>query len=529
MEKAGVLAILLYALASISVAIAGVVLLNSSNEPACGNKLMERGENPQTCCEDAGCLPTQSCTNHSCTDIKCGNCEYIAGNSCQKYECCSDAECGKNETCSRNTNKCVQIECDCGYIKNRACVNYECCSNNECPSETCQNNRCAPLAEPEQPKKAEKKTSKGGSPAAQQQEKQQETPATPITRQGQQAQLQCTPALEICDGKDNNCNGLADDGIACECTPGQTKSCGGNSIGQCRMGTQACQSDYKWGSCEGKVDPAAESCDNKDNNCNGQIDEGSLCPGGQLCSGGNCKDIDSEYAVQPVIFYSKDYSNDNEMVNYLKEEFEEIRQFYNAKAGVTFTMLQTAVVYGDYDHEWYWCVDSQGGCEPNNFEANIIKELKNKGLPIDGDWNKVPADKVTWVAAFGAGGWAGGRSYPTGGGFAMVGDAGIYAAKDKNCNRVLDKYFSTDKHPNIKDSCQNSWIPSGKAEGFGIGALGHELGHALTLPHPDGYPGTTLQDWEKTLMGYHWNYPDTGLLEQDISIILQSKYFNTKN
>lgn len=484
----------------LSVLLATTYLLRIDFEPSCGNKLVEEGETPQTCCEDTGCLPSQICINGSCANIGCGYCEYVANNTCHRYECCSDAECGKNETCGRNTNKCVQIECECGYIKNSTCVSYECCGNNDCKSGLCTNHKCAQAEEPNQlvKKNVEKELQQTKQPLQNQQLQE-----TPPQQQVSQLQQQCVPV--------------------------QNRVCGYNNIGTCRTGTQVCQSNYQWGACTGNIDPSPEICDNNDNDCDGQVDEGSLCPQGQLCSEGSCKTVNSDYKVQPVLVFPTDYPSDQDMIDYLNRKFEEIRQFYLSKAGVTFTMLPTKVINGNNNHEWYWCVDNQAGCEHNNFEANIIKELKDKGLPIHGDWNQVPANRVTWVAAFGGGGWAGGRFYPTGGGFAMLGDAGIYAAKDKSCSRVLDKYHSKDNHPNVKDACQNSWLPSGQAEGFGIGALGHELGHALNLPHPDGYPGTTEQDWGKTLMGHHWNYPNTGLLEQDKERALQSPFFNKKS
>ncbi|MBI3036353.1 hypothetical protein HYY73_01155 [Candidatus Woesearchaeota archaeon] len=525
--------IILYSLLAAPLLVATVVLLNSGERAGCGNDILEQGETPQNCCEDTGCLPSQSCTNHSCTNIACGYCEYAANETCHKYECCADAECGKNETCSVNTNKCAQIECECGYTNNRTCVEYECCNNRECPSGLCNNNKCA--VEEQKKDTAAQEEGSGvrrssgsesnsqGQQVSQQQQQQAQQQALP------QPQPTCTPTAEVCDGLDNNCNGLADDGITCDCSPGQTKSCGYNNVGLCKLGTQVCQSSHIWGSCTGQTEPSAEACDNKDNDCNSQVDEGSLCQQGQICMAGNCKTADTSYKVQPVIFFPTDYANDQDMVNYLKDKFEEIRQFYLTKAGTTFTMLQPQVVSGDHSHEWYWCVDNQAGCVKNNFEASIIDELKRKGFPVEPDWNKFPANRVTWVAAFGGGGYAGGRFYPTGGGLAIVGDAGIYAAKDGNCNRVLDKYFTTDNPPNAKDSCKNSWLPSGKAEGFGIGALGHELGHALNLPHPDGYSGTTAADWEKTLIGYHWNYPNTGLLEQDKARLAQSPFINTKS
>ena len=110
----------------------------------------------------------------------------------------------------------------------------------------------------------------------------------------------------------------------------------------------------------------------------------------------------------------------------------------------------------------------------------------------------------------------------------MVGDAAIYGTIDNNCNRVKDKYFSGDNHPNAIDNCKNTWLPSGKIYGFGVGALGHELGHAFGLPHPDayGYPDGSMQ-WSQTLIGKHWNYPNTGLLNEDRNILATSKFFGS--
>ncbi len=77
---------------------------------------------------------------------------------------------------------------------------------------------------------------------------------------------------EISDGIDNNCNGQIDEGFVC--VNGATQSCGTN-VGECQAGTQTC-TNGQWSTCTGSIGPTTETCDGKDNNCDGLIDANNL-------------------------------------------------------------------------------------------------------------------------------------------------------------------------------------------------------------------------------------------------------------
>ncbi len=87
------------------------------------------------------------------------------------------------------------------------------------------------------------------------------------------ATCQCVASAETCNNRDDDCDGRVDDGLSRSCYTGPAGTAG---RGICRNGTQTCGAG-RWAACAGQVVPRAETCNRMDDDCDGRIDDG-VCP-----------------------------------------------------------------------------------------------------------------------------------------------------------------------------------------------------------------------------------------------------------
>jgi uncharacterized delta-60 repeat protein len=271
---------------------------------------------------------------------------------------------------------------------------------------------------------------------------------------------------EICDGKDNDCDGQIDEGfnVGQSCTVG---------VGECaRTGQFVCKADGSGTHCNATPGtPTTEICDGRDNDCDGQIDEGIVCHFAKTI-GGSADDVASS------IIQSSD--GGYVVAGYTQSFGAGGWDFYVVKLDSSGNVIWTKTIGGGSDDVARSIIQSSDGGYvvagwTNSFGAggwdfyvvkldssgNVVWTKTIGGIGDDQAWSIIQSSDGGYVVAgntssFGAGGWD------------------FYVVKlDANGNVVWTKTIggtgSQDEAWSIIQSSDGGYVVAGWSDSFGAG------------------------------------------------------------
>jgi len=229
---------------------------------------------PADCVNEPGkvCdVTTGACVQCLPSDDNCIPGQYCTADDTCEVGCTDQGDCTAETTCDTATHQCVGCVIDTDCPSGSICISEQClagCSGTQpCqPGFTCCGQTCFNVSS-DAAHCGDCQTVCDAPPNA-----------GPLCDNGNCTLGQCNAGWADCnldpaDGCEWN---TLQDG-PCLCTPGDTQTCytgaaGTENVGLCKGGISTCLGGVAWGSCMGQVLPAAELCNQLDDDCDGAIE-----------------------------------------------------------------------------------------------------------------------------------------------------------------------------------------------------------------------------------------------------------------
>ncbi|MBI5546872.1 MAG: hypothetical protein HY901_23565 [Deltaproteobacteria bacterium] len=199
------------------------------------------------------CFPNQSC---------------FGSLLCQSSVCVEASDAGEDAPvcteCDAGSSECIDGQVRFCFVDDKGCTSWT--SPQDCPDDKpyCSQDACRIACSDDCTTLGERRCSGTGYQGC------EESPASSCLVWGQV--ISCGPS-ELCHGGEclPNCSGAP-----CACQLGDTAACA--DIGVCTGGVRACRDDGTFGPCLWTSGPTIEECDGRDNDCNGHADDNLVAP-----------------------------------------------------------------------------------------------------------------------------------------------------------------------------------------------------------------------------------------------------------